>query len=251
MNEPLTILYLLGTNQRSLWPEFRFSLRSIAKFGGENLRPCVIGHAPPWFLGDVYPGSDRYGAKEANMMGKILTAIDVGLVEGRFMVSSDDHFLTQPVDLRTMPIYWRSEQTRTSVPSSETNHYFYALAGTCRTLQAANFTTYNTSLHSNLWVDTQDLPDVEALFVRAMSDIDVARYGLNSYLVWPNIAITKRGVKHKFRQDIKMRGDLPLDQVKQIIQYNPIISTADDFFMFDDKVQLLRDLYPEKSPWEA
>lgn len=252
MNSQLTILYLLGTNTQTLWREFRYSLRSIARFGGPDLRPCVVGHAPPWFLGDVYAVADCYGAKEKNMMGKIMAAIHARFVEGRFMLSSDDHFLTQPVDLRTMPAYWRRDHTNDTVNPTETNHYFYALAGTSRILKAQGFTTFNTSTHNNIWIDTQDLPEIEQLLMKSRSDPDTERYGLNSYLAWPNVAISKRQVPNMWRQDIKMRGaDTTVEQAARILKEHPIVSTADDFFVDPARTRLFEELYPDKSPWEA
>ena len=104
-NGLVDVVYPLGKGSRWDDNELRYSLRSLEKFAKNLGRIFVVGQKPHWLINVIHiPLRDcRRLNKDANIIKKILAAIDRGLSE-HFIFASDDQYISAPVDLQTLQV---------------------------------------------------------------------------------------------------------------------------------------------------
>ena len=96
------------------FPELRYSLRSIAKFGANLGEVYIVGDELPPFIN---PSTVRYlhvrdittNKPALNVYYKLCRLFKMSKVE-RFLLSSDDHFLIHPVDLEKWPLFYKGKE---------------------------------------------------------------------------------------------------------------------------------------------
>lgn len=242
----LKILYIVGNGSLHDDAELRWSLRSLDKFSVLPVEPVVVGRVPEWFLGDSLPFPDETNRKEKNILSKILGAVSSGLVSGDFQISADDHFWVKPVDLSSLPVYWR----QAILPVYEQgNNYAKALDGTRRLLLELGYPAMNTTVHCNQWVSSDDVGEVVDIVSHAGDVPYAAEYGVVNWAVWPNVGITKRRRPLRFRHDIKL-GCVTKDELERAARSSEVISVNNDAFDSLAFIRFMTETFPRKSRWE-
>ena len=152
----MDILYVVGTG--SLWNnnELRYSLRSIAKNGGNVGRVFIVGYKPN-FVSDLVtyiPCDDPYDRAHKNILHKVLTAVESGLLPEHFLISSDDHFYIKQTNFDTLPVYYRQREIPADVPwNKHYTPYFVSLAETRAMMERHGLPLYQTNPHCNTHFD--------------------------------------------------------------------------------------------------
>lgn len=217
----MKILYVMGEGSTNGNIEFRWSLRSLEKYargadGKVNVEPVVVGYAPDWFCGEVLKMSDPCKRKTRNMGAKVIAACRAGLVEGEFLFSADDHFLTRPRDFDTAPQYWKNPMliARDNMPEKSNNfdvsRYLAREALLAHGMPAMDFSQhFNTFFHADDWQLVEDLSN----YALTLQDGDV---GANFHSLFANAWLLHNCGKRKlvWRMDRKFPRDT-LDLMQQ------------------------------------
>ena len=110
----MDVVYIIGTGSKWDNNELRYSLRSIAKFGGNLGEVYIVGDRLPPFID---PSTVRYlhvrdittNKPALNVYYKLCRLFDQTDIK-RFLLSSDDHFLIRPVDLEKWPLFYKGKE---------------------------------------------------------------------------------------------------------------------------------------------
>jgi hypothetical protein len=212
------VLYVMGADGGcdGRWREFRWSLRSLEMYargadGEVNVVPVVVGAAPDWFTGDVMKVDDPCERKTRNMGAKVIAACKAGLVEGEFLFSADDHFLTRPRDFDTAPQYWKNAILRSREEcKGKGNNFGVSLYLARETLlkhgyPAMDFSQhFNTFFHANDWRVAKDLMK----YSLTLKDGNV---GANFHSIFANMWLVRNKGKRPlvWRPDRKYPNDTP------------------------------------------
>ena len=258
------ILYVIGNGSRNNNQELKWSLRSLDKYVVDDIQPVIVGTVPEWFKGDAVECQDPTDRKAKNIEHKIEVAIDKKLVEGRFQVSSDDHFWMRPVQLEKLPICWR--QSVLPKWDGKGNNYDAGLAGTRELLLGCGYSAINTSCHINHWADSNDLPAVWQVTRRlnnaiaggawysdqGLEDLKLAdKFGINPAAMWPNLMIGSGRpdrLRVAYRPDIKF-GNIDGEELEKY-KNRACISINDDAFLSRAFIALMEEKFSGKSRWE-
>lgn len=158
----MNILYIVGKDSRCDDFELRCSLRSISQYGNNVEKVYVVGHCPKWLSDevvkvpceDIYKDTEDHGSRNANVLYKLLTAVDSEDIKGEFLVSFDDNFYVRQVDFNNYPHYVRTLSGSTDLPVHKEGETEYraCLANTREFLEEHGFTYINFAVHRNLHV---------------------------------------------------------------------------------------------------
>ena len=155
-------------------PDFRYSLRSVAKFASNVGRLVVAGtDIPSWLSDDVVRVEvpSPFDRKQKNILFAILEAMRRGAVTGHCLYSSDDHYLLAPYDFDRFP--WFARPTGYGMPSSP-NPYRMSVCVAGVLLYANRLPCeHRLDGHWNTHLDARDLPLVE----RLVSGYETTRWG--------------------------------------------------------------------------
>ncbi len=170
----IDVLYVLGPAECSAGGanrELRWSLRSLAKYGRGVGRVVVAGYPPDWLSDEVVrlPVERPAGLeKDAVIFHNVMAAIDSGAVSGRFLLSSDDHFLSMPFDLPSTPL-WQRRQGLIPVYAEcrGGEGYRRVLDQTRRVLLASGYGIVKCNPHRNTLCDARCAPELRRLLASA------------------------------------------------------------------------------------
>jgi len=97
---PIDIVYILGPTPDSDFFEFRFSLRSLVKYYGNNIKNIfTIGHKPAWLRNTEHiPFLDAWSSKDATLIAKTLYGCYRDEISDPFLLMSDDIFLMRSLE---------------------------------------------------------------------------------------------------------------------------------------------------------
>lgn len=253
----IDILYVLGEGSTHDDVEFRWSLRSLeahAKdiYGEVNVVPKVAGRAPDWFAGEALPVADLTRRAQYNMAHKIAAACRAGLVEGEFMMSADDHFLTRDVDFARAPQYWKNPMLK---PYDGKGNNFHKGIGLARdVLLVAGLPAMDFSQHFNVYMHAADADRATELMERA-SLLPNGEVGANAASVFGNLWVVRNAASERprpllWRRDVKYPADLRDTLTKGDAERHLGFSISDAAFDEPGFVDWMNERYKEKSRWE-
>ena len=205
----MDILYIVGPETVSKHGnrELRWSLRSVAKYARNLGRVIVAGYPPAWLADEVVrvPSEDEAGVSKFLLMWhKFWAAVEAGAVQGEFLVSTDDHFYSRPVDLDRTPFYYRRPGIRRFEETSDEDggkSYRKHLAATREVLVRSGYPARDCAGHCNFRVDLKDAPVVRELFDLARPEERERAFDLASVFV--NVRAMREHVPFVWRNDIK------------------------------------------------
>lgn len=170
----IDVLYTIGPAECSAGGanrELRWSLRSLAKYGRNVGRVVVVGYPPDWLSDEVVrlPVERPAGLeKDAVIFHNVMAAIDAGAVSGRFLLSSDDHFLSAPFDMERTPLWQRKNNfIPTYAECRGGDGYRRVLDQTRRVLLASGYGIVKCNPHRNTLCDSRCAPELERLLATA------------------------------------------------------------------------------------
>lgn len=260
----MDIVYIIGKDKsKCCHLEFKCSLRALEQYGINVGKVFVVGCCPDWVSDEVIkiPFEQPWEGKScdeknANILASVLRACEDERVSKHFLVSMDDHMLSDYVDFdeNTYPIYIRKYfcgegYKRTLLPSNHSEdlpEYSNFLVDCCLRLKERNLTTINFILHRNMhiWKD---------LLLQYKDDINYMVYNkqpIEVFLYAGNLAL-----KHNVINEAQL---IPANDVKLLkgasewyktnAEYK-FFSTA-DFTYMSPMVILLKCKYLHKSKYE-
>lgn len=208
--------------------ELRYCLRSIEKYLSGVGQIFLIGDKPAWLQNVIHiPATDEPGYKwsNKNLYEKTRIAIKDERLSEHFLYVHDDHFLLQQYEADKFPFYYSTQWEGTG-PYRETIKNTKMLLGEC-----VNFDVHCPILLNKFWF-------------RALNALDWSKewgYGIKTYYVH------QLGQRVDFTKiaDCKIREGNPRPQIAG----RPWFST-DDRNLGQRMIELLQELYPEKSKYE-
>ena len=185
-DKPVDIVYVLGKGSVADNYELRLSLRSLCRFGSGIGRVIVAGETPKFLSDEVIavPCKDvNPGRKHVNILNAIKTAAEAVKMTRPFLYSSDDHFLSAPVDFRDYPIYCRFKANKKGYvyneeecrkiykaykedPSAKLSAYNKCLVATRAMLESEGLLPLWTNWHGNTWMFPEVLDEARELCER-------------------------------------------------------------------------------------
>ena len=248
----MDILYIVGRGGSKCNDfELQCSLRSIEKYGKNVGKVVISGYCPKWLSDnvikvpceDIYSNTNDHGNRNANVLNKLLKAIDY--VGDEFLVSFDDNFYVKETDFNNYPHYVRKMEQGIYLPKHTNNEskYMKCLANTRENLEKLGLPILNFAVHRNLHCTKRSIfANMETLQWIIDNSIQCDRFCLLNnweYKNYPFDVVEVVDVK------IKNGGDWWKTDPKE----TEVFSTG-DFTKDDGLYILLSSLYPNKSKYE-
>jgi len=237
------IVYIIGRGSRWNNNELRFSLRSLAKYGQNIRRVIIVGECPDFVNREkvVYiPAKDETRCKHTNILRKIQKCIETLKMTEPFLISSDDHFYTQPTNFLTYPHFTKGELYQQS-----TDHeYERSLNQTNAWLEAQGWPTHKTNPHCNTWID----PKALAAILPTLATAD-APDGIEINCALGNFYAAKGGELTTY-QDGKVMHPLGYHEWQERANANHCLSIADQAIDMN-LCRFLLQRYPNQSQYET
>lgn len=253
----MDILYIIGEGcSKCNNNELRYSLRSIEQYGQNVGHIFVAGFCPDWLsdkvtkipCDDIYEDKADHGKRNANVLNKLLVAVDSTPELGdEFLVSFDDNFYIRETDFDNYPHYVRMLDGTVELPrhSPKESHYRHCLAETRLWLEKLGLPFINFAVHRNLHVTKRAIEENREL----LEKIVVERIPCDRFILLNNWEY-KNGInKFKLRPvvDIKLQGGYDWWRVNP--SKTECFSTVD----FNEGVGLdclLKGMFNKKSKYE-
>lgn len=225
----MDILYILGGGSTRNNLELRMSLRSIAKYGTNIGKVIIAGSIPQWLTDDIIkvPLKDRYSYKHQNILHCIETVIDLGVVNGDFLYSSDDHFYVKPVDFDNYPFYYKCELRRAVNKTDPFYQYHKSLYDTRMLCEKYGLPTENYSQHCNTHMNTQVFNRCRAIIHESYQlpyGVEPTSILMNMWQTFPNPPRTI------LREDVKILKAQSIEEVYEQIGDRDCFSIGDSIF---------------------
>ena len=177
-----------------------------------------------------------------------MKVIDAGLVEGEFLYSSDDHFLTAPADLAAWPFFYKADRlpsadelARLDIPL---NAYTRSIANTRAILDINHLEPRAWHGHVNTHMHAADAAAVRAL-VRS-APIALREYGFEPTCLFMAVRAARDKITPTFRPDLKLSHLPPNFDGSKVVGFS-IASNA----LSDPGVSAyLAATFPSPSPFE-
>lgn len=221
----MDILYVIGPDSGHDNRELRWSLRSVAKFATGVDRVVVSGYPPDWLSDEVckvnVPKLPTEKHKFAHILRQVFNAIDGGWVSGEFLLSSDDHFYTRPVDVNQTPFWMKRNEIW--APGEERGGYNYRkdMAVTRALLVQGGYPIVMSNVHANCRLDAKDAPEVKALIASDKATAAAKEYGYDATLLFQNVRAKRAAIQfvprvgrdwkcHGYRQEAIASGQFSI-----------------------------------------
>lgn len=166
-NDPIDVVYILGSGSRWYNNELRFSLRSLQKnlIGYRNI--YVIGENPGFLSGIRYvKHPDELGPSNAdgNIARKVLKACSISELSDNFLFINDDHIIIKPVNVRDIPPYHKGDMNAYPDKHFNSGQWRRRLYRTREVLRKTGLTTYNFDCHVPMLINKHLFPKALSMF---------------------------------------------------------------------------------------
>lgn len=247
----MDILYIVGRGSKHDNIELRMSLRSICKYAANVGKVIVAGYPCDWLSDEVTKVQidDKYGRKHLNLVNCIKTVVDMGLLDGEFLYSSDDHFYVKPVDFDNYPYYAKSKFLRNRVVKGERCYgYHLSLVQTRALLEKHKLPTINFEEHCNTHMHAQVVKDFKSLIEESFS---LERGAAPTSLImnaWMTTCYAPKEIV--LRNDIKMRSANTVDEIRSQLSDRECFSIGDSIFSTGALLEYFKNEFPLKCRYE-
>ena len=247
----MDIVYILGTGSKHDNIELRMSLRSICKYGQNVGRVIVAGDPVDWLSDDVVKVKIpvKYKRKHHEMMNRVQFCVENGIVDGEFLVSSDDHFYVKPTDFDNYPFYAKNLKLRNrAVKGEKCFGYHLSLVQTRVLLEKyrmpiINFEQHcNTHLHAKVMRDFKWLLDETYTLDRGSPPTTIV---MNA---WLTTDYAPRDICK--RSDVKLSKADSIKEIRDGIGDRECFSIGDSIFSGQAIMDFFKLEYPNKCRFE-
>lgn len=236
----IDIVIPLGTRSTQKNQELRYSLRSIDKhlYGVGNV--FIIGECLEWLTGVIhipFTEDPRNRFRDRNIMLKMSEACKDSRVSDNFLMVHDDHFFLTDHEARAFPYYHCGPMVPNVGQYAETKRNTI-LALSIR--DDVNYVINNYDCHCPIVFNKEK-------FMRSVALVDWSKwYG---YCL-KTLYCVMNGIKGEYIDDIKIRMPLKANEIKEQIAGREWFSIGDRCFKEGGMMDVLNELYPNKSKYE-
>lgn len=144
----MDILYVVGTGSKWGDNELRYSLRSLARFGQNVGRVCLVGYKPDFVADNIewLDMADPYKMGGKNTYSKVIAAVKHFHLND-FILFNDDFFLIAPCNLAKYPYYCHRGYDELPTWGEVMNSYEQVLADTRAILENAKLPVRRFDCH--------------------------------------------------------------------------------------------------------
>jgi len=245
----MDIVYVIGTESRHGNLELRMSLRSIAMYGNNIGKVIVVGTPPNWLSDEVIkvPVADKYVYKHSNILMCIEKVVDLGLVDGDFLYSSDDHFYCRYVDFNNYPYYLKGPLRKRVNELDPFYNYHKSLYDTRMLCEKHGFPTRNYSQHCNTHMHADVIRRIKPILRESYGlpfGVEPTSIVMNAWQTFPNAPkVTKR-------EDVKILQAKSLADIWEQIGDRDCFSIGDSAFSGKAMMSFFKEEYGIKSIYE-
>lgn len=229
----IDVVIPLGARSYKNYTELRFCLRSIEKHLKGYNNVFIIGALPDWIKNVTHiPAEDdkRNRFRDKNIVNKIITACKDGRISDNFLVAHDDHFLLQDIEAKAFPYVHHGP---INVAGGQ---YGYTKQNTIGILGDVNDHDSHCPILFN-----------KKKFLNSVPTVDWSKwYG---YLT-KTLYCVMNGIEAEYYPDLKIRWMESVDEIKQTIEGRRWFSIGDRCWGNGQMVEVLEELYPNKSMHE-
>lgn len=227
------IVIPLGSRSYQNYTELRFCLRSIEKHLKGYNNVFIIGDKPDWITNITHiPAEDdpKNRFRDRNILNKITAACKDGRISDDFLVVHDDHFLLENIEAKAFPYVHHGPINIAG------GQYGHTKQNTIGILGEAN----DHDSHCSILINKKK-------FLNSVPTVDWTKwYG---YLI-KTLYCVMNGIEAEYYPDLKVRWVQYYDEIKQAIEGRKWFSIGDRCFDNGVVMQVLEELYPEKSLYE-
>jgi hypothetical protein len=245
----MDIVYVIGTESKNDNLELRMSLRSISKYGHNIKRVIVVGAPPKWLSDDVVKVwvPDKYVYKHSNILMCLEKVVDLGLVEGDFLYSSDDHFYCRDVDFDNYPYYLKGILRKTVNNLDPFYNYHKSLCDTRMLCQKHGFPVRNYSQHCNTHMHSEVIKRIKPILRESYGlpfGVEPTSIVMNAWMTFPN---APQVVK---REDVKILQAKSIADIWEQIGDRDCFSIGDSAFSGKAMMDFFKAEYERRSLYE-
>lgn len=266
----MDILYIVGNFSKCDDWEFKFSLRSIDKYGKNIGRVFVCGYCPDWLSDDIIKIPYEVkpyvtdGDKNRNIYKQVIYAVehsDIGINDnGDFLISMDDHYILSNVDFgNTYPHYVRDyykRRCRFNLPiwfeeGKLSPEYQKVLCSTGRYLNRKGLSYLNFVSHRNMRINRHIIRELQ--FNGINDEIFNDKIDVECFALINNYEYSKRNKNLDYYFPIEIIKDFKTNNINVLLNYiknGGKFYSTNDFDVDSDVFNVLYDLFPEKSKYE-
>lgn len=243
----MDILYIVGPDSGHGNAELRWSLASVRRHARNVGRVIVAGYPPDWLPGDVvrFAHGQEGNHKQERLMSTLMAAIGAGIVEGKFLLSMDDEFLTREIDLETYPLWYRRKAVRTAkaMAPEKINNWWRALIATREALVENGYPCVETACHAPTVIDTADAERVRDLMAGYAGRY--AGYGFEQTVLFQNVRAMREHVEFTWRKDRKYARWGEAERREVEASEDGIFSISDEIFSDGSFAEMMERRYGE------
>lgn len=246
----MDIVYVIGNGSKKDNLELRMSLRSIAKYGCNIGKVIVVGAPPRWLSDDVIKVSvaDKYVYKHSNILMCIEKVVDLGLVNGDFLYSSDDHFYCRDVDFDNYPYYLKGMLRKSVSTLDPYYNYHKSLCDTRMLCEKHGFPAMNYSQHCNTHMHSEVIRQIKPILRESYSlpfGVEPTSIVMNAWQTFPDAP------KVTERDDVKILHTRSRADIWEQIGCRDCFSIGDSAFAGKAMMAFFDEEYSIKSMFEA
>lgn len=233
----IDIVIPLGARSTQKNQELRYCLRSIEKHLTGVGNVFIIGYCPEWLTGVIHiqmQEDPRNRFRDRNIMLKMQEACKDQRVSDNFLMVHDDHFLLSDYEAGAFPYYHMGPMNEGHGQYGETKQNTKSLLSF-----AESFNNYDC--HCPIVFNKE-------LFMRSVALADWSKY--YGYCL-KTLYCVMNGIEGEYTTDIKIRMPLKANEIKQQIASRNWFSIGDRCFKEGGMMDVLNELYPNKSKYEA
>ena len=226
----MDVLYTVGETSKHDNQELKWSLRSLAKYA-KNLGKVIVAGYPPFWLADnvirfPIPKLSTDDFKHLHILRQIILAIKHGIVNGDFLLSSDDHFLTKPTDLENILFYKKNDHVPIIYDDIKNNNdkYKISVAATSELLKKYGYSDVQCCFHKNTRLNSSVVNEIERL-LNLEKNTELSKYGFDPTILFQNIYAKKVPIEFQKSDDWK------IDKFKQEAIDSGAFSISDNAFL--------------------
>lgn len=250
MGKIITLVYIAGRFSHCDRNDLRYSLRSLEKFGIGIDRVFVVGDKVHWLSDEVinvefkqpHQRAVTFREKHTNLQETLRFIADNLDVGDEFIYSSDDHYLTCPIDFSDYPYYMKLTDNGCELPLASAAPYGKSLVSTRKFLESNGLPTKYMTLHRNMKLKVSAIKDCAPLF----DEIFENKLSVEPFALLGNYMIQNCGVVPLPKKDYKINKGS--EWWKASPSVTDTYSTTELHYGWLDN--LLLSEYPKKSKYE-
>ena len=189
MEQPIAVVYVLGTGSGWQDNEIRFSLRSLEKNMKNFGNVFVVGECPAFLQNVIHiPAIDIFEPgvnADGNIITKVLAACNDQRLSDDFLFINDDHLVIKPIAAEDVPPLQKGDMTTFEPLYWQFNFWRGRLKRTMQVLKANDLSTLHFDCHTPIIFNKHSFCEIMNRF-EYMEDIGYTMKSLYGNVMYPD-----------------------------------------------------------------